>query len=129
MPELKCAQSDAYFVLRDGALGIFLAAHTFPRSRETRAPEVADLKRHRAELDPKFHFLADAPERDPEGNPFVIRFSRKTREHFLAALREGEPTGWTAQFIDGKWEVRQTADRPKAPAGKARLAGAKRPKR
>jgi DNA topoisomerase-1 len=130
MPELKCRESDAYFVLRDGALGVFLAAHTFPRSRETRSPEVTDLKRHRAELDPKFHYLADAPERDPEGNPFEIRFSRKTREQFLASIRDGEPTGWSAHFIDGKWGLRQATDRPKQPAGKkARQAGAKHPKR
>ncbi len=105
MPELKCAHSDAHFVLRDGAVGLFLAAHDFPRSRETRPPQVADLKRHRAELDPKFHYLADAPERDGDGNPAIIRFSRKTREHFLSTLKDGEWTGWSAHFADGKWVV------------------------
>ncbi|TMP65355.1 DNA topoisomerase I subunit omega, partial [Pseudoalteromonas ruthenica] len=44
LPELECEKSEAYFVLRDGASGIFLAAHTFPKSRETRAPKVAELK-------------------------------------------------------------------------------------
>jgi DNA topoisomerase-1 len=103
MPELRCSKSDAYFVLRDGAVGIFLAAHSFPRSRETRAPQVSDLKRHRGELDPKFLYLADAPEFDDQGNPAVIRFSRKTREHFLSSLRDGQPTEWTAHFVDAKW--------------------------
>jgi DNA topoisomerase-1 len=103
MPELKCSKSDAYFVLRDGALGLFLAAHTFPRSRETRAPQVADLQRHRGELDPKFHYLADARATDPDGNPTVIRFSRKTREHFLSSMKGEEWSSWNAYWTDGKW--------------------------
>ncbi|MGL4446806.1 MAG: type I DNA topoisomerase, partial [Shewanella sp.] len=43
LPELKCSKSEAHFVLRDGAAGIFLAASTFPKSRETRAPLVEEL--------------------------------------------------------------------------------------
>jgi DNA topoisomerase-1 len=108
MPELRCAKSDAYFVLRDGALGVFLAANTFPKSRETKAATVTDLKRHRAELDPKFHYLADAAETDPKGNPTVIRFSRKTREHFLASM-EGETwSPWSAYWVDGKWVAKES---------------------
>ncbi len=45
LPELPCEKSDAYFVLRDGAAGVFLAANTFPKSRETRAPLVEELYR------------------------------------------------------------------------------------
>jgi len=110
MPELRCSKSDAYFVLRDGAAGIFLSANTFPRSREARAPEVADLKRHRQELDPKFHYLADAPERDDQGTAAIIRFNRKTREHYLTTLRDGEPTGWTAHFVEGRWVTQQNGE-------------------
>ncbi len=123
MPELKCEKSDAYFVLRDGALGLFLAAHTFPRSRETKSPQVVDLQRHRAELDPKFHFIADAPAHDDAGHPTVVRFSRKTREHYLGSQsKEGEWTGWSAGFIDGKWVPKQSEEAPAkpAPAKKAR---------
>ncbi|HVR86277.1 MAG TPA: type I DNA topoisomerase [Planctomycetota bacterium] len=108
MPELRCANSDAYFVLRDGALGLFLAANTFPRSRETRAVQVADLKRHRQELDPKFHYLADAPESDPQGNPAVVRFSRKTREHFLSSMDGEGWTRWSAYWTDGQWVARES---------------------
>ena len=124
MPELRCATSDAYFVLRDGALGLFLAAHTFPKSRETKAPLVSDLKRHRAELDPKFHYLADAPEKDPKGNPAVIRFSRKTREHFLSSLEKDGWSSWSAHWVDGKWIPRESAPeedvKPKGPRSKPR---------
>lgn len=118
MPELKCEKSDAYFVLRDGALGLFLAAHTFPKSRETKSPLVADLVRHRAELDPKFHYIADAPAEDDAGRPSVVRFSRKTREHYLGSQgKDGMWTGWSAWWIDGKWvpKVAEEAAPAKAP--------------
>jgi DNA topoisomerase-1 len=104
MPELECEKSDAYFVLRDGAAGIFLAAHTFPKSRETKSPLVEDLARHRDELDPKFYYLADAPKTDPEGYKAIIRFKRKEREQYLASENDKKPTGWTAFYRDGKWE-------------------------
>ena len=107
MPELPCSQSDATFVLRDGAAGIFLAANTFPRSRETRSPQVADLKRHREELDPKFLYLADAPEFDNKGNPVIIRFSRKERVHYLSSQEEGQWTKWNGQYVDGKWVIKE----------------------
>ncbi len=66
LPELPCEKSDAYFVLRDGAAGVFLAANTFPKSRETRAPLVEELYRFRDRLPEKLRHLADAPQQDPE---------------------------------------------------------------
>jgi DNA topoisomerase-1 len=122
MPELKCANSDDFFVLRDGAAGIFLSASTFPRSREARAPEVADLKRHRAELDPKFHYLADAPEKDDKGNATLVRFDRKVREHYLTSMNKGEATGWSARLVDGTWRI----SLPEARPGKAGKKGKKK---
>ena len=103
LPELKCSQSDAYFVLRDGAAGIFLAASTFPKSRETRAPLVAELARYRELLWPKYQYLADAPATDAEGNPALVKFSRKTKEQYVASEVNGKATGWIAKFVDGKW--------------------------
>ncbi len=104
MPELKCSQSDAYFVLRDGAAGVFLAAHNFPKSRETRSPRVQDLARHRDELDEKFLYLADAPQTDPEGNPAIIRFKRKEREQILGSEKGGKATKWIAHFENDEWK-------------------------
>ena len=46
LPELPCEKSDAYFVLRDGAAGVFGGQH-LPKSRETRAPLVEELARFR----------------------------------------------------------------------------------
>jgi DNA topoisomerase-1 len=108
LPELECEKSDAHFVLRDGAAGIFLAAHTFPRSRETRAPKVAELQRFRDRISEKFYYLADAPVEDNEGNLSVVRYSRKTKEQYVMTeiVIEGskpKATGWTAKYIDGKW--------------------------
>src|SRR5699024_8813728 len=61
LPELRCAKSDAYFVLRDGAAGLFLAANTFPKSRETRAPYIEELVRFKDRLPEKLHYLTEAP--------------------------------------------------------------------
>ncbi len=103
LPELKCSKSDAHFVLRDGASGIFLAASTFPRSRETRAPLVSELVEYRELLWPKYQFLADAPVKDDEGNPTLVKFSRKTKEQYVASEVDGKATGWVAHYRDGKW--------------------------
>lgn len=107
LPELKCSQSDAHFVLRDGAAGLFLAASTFPKSRETRAPLVAELQRFADRLAPKHRYLAEAPAQDPEGNPAVVRFSRKTKEQYVMTEVNGKATGWSAHYQDGEWVASQ----------------------
>ena len=105
MPELKCEKVDDVYILRDGASGLFLAASLFPKNRETRAPLVKELLPHKKEIDPKYHFLMDAPVADPDGNPTVVRYSRKTKEQYVQSELEGKPTGWRA-FHDGKaWSV------------------------
>ena len=103
MRELKCEQSSGYFILRDSMAGIFLASSEFPRSRETRRPQVEDLLRHKEELDPKYQFLLTAPKKDPDGNPAVIRFSRKTKAHFVTSEVNGKPTDWSLFYQKGKW--------------------------
>lgn len=105
MPELKCEKVDDTYVLRDGASGLFLAASQFPKNRETRAPLVLELIPHKDEIDPKYHFLIDAPAKDPEGRAAVIRYSRKTKEQYVQTEVDGKPTGWKAFFDGGKWKV------------------------
>ncbi|WP_022962362.1 type I DNA topoisomerase [Halopseudomonas pelagia] len=114
MPELKCEKVDDVYVLRDGASGMFLAASQFPKNRETRAPLVKELLPHREEIDPKYHFLLDAPVKDPDGLPTVIRYSRKTKEQYVQSEVEGKPSGWRA-FYDGKRWIEDDG-RPKAKA-------------
>ena len=109
LPELPCEKSDAHFVLRDGASGIFLAAHNFPKSRETRAPKVEELARFRDRLSPKFFYLADAPKADPAGNPSIVRYSRKTKQQYVMSEdAKGKATGWSAWYENGKWQPKDT---------------------
>ena len=42
-------------------------------------------------------------QQDPEGNKTLVRFSRKTKQQYVASEKEGKATGWSAFFIDGKW--------------------------
>ncbi len=106
LPELLCKTKGSHFVLRDGASGIFLAAHNFPKVRETRAPLVSELKRFRDRISPKFYYLADAPERDPDGNPTEVRFSRKTKQQYLISCKDEKPTGYMCFYNEEKkcWE-------------------------
>jgi len=105
MPELHCQNCDDTYVLRDGAAGLFLAASKFPKNRETRAPLVIELLSHKAEIDPKYHYLLEGPTKDSKGNKAIIRFSRKTRQQYLQTEVDGKPTGWRAFYSDGKWKI------------------------
>ncbi len=103
MPELACVKVDDHYILRDGASGMFLAASQFPRNRETRAPLVQELIPHKSEIDPKYHFLLEAPLADPDGEPSVIRYSRKTKEQYVMSEVDGKASGWRAFYQAGKW--------------------------
>ncbi len=115
-PELPCENSDAYFVLRDGASGLFMAASNFPKSRETRAPLVKELVQYKERITDKFKYLTTAPVADPDGRPTVVRFSRKSKENYVRSEIDGKPSGWTGLYIDGKWEITDKRKKPKAKA-------------
>ncbi len=117
MPELACQKVEDYYVLRDGAAGLFLAAKGFPKNRETRAPLLLEILPHRAEIDDKYDYLFDAPVADSNGLPAVIRFSRKTQEHYVQTEADGKPTGWAAYYRDGRWQVQEKKAAPKKKAG------------
>ncbi len=118
MPELKCEKVDDYYLLRDGASGVFLAASQFPKHRETRSPLVEELLPHKDEIDPKHHYLLEAPVEDPDGNKAIIRFSRKNKEQYVMSEKDGKPTGWQAHFQNGKWIERDKKTGNKTAAGK-----------
>ena len=109
MPELSCETVEDTYVLRDGAAGLFLAASKFPKNRETRAPLVAELIPHRDEIDPKYHYLLEAPVKDSEGNPAIVRYSRKTKEQYVMTEVAKKATGWRAYYLDGVWKVQDKA--------------------
>lgn len=126
MPHLRCEKVDDYYLLRDGAAGLFLAASQFPRNRETRAPLIEEILTVKEQLDPKLKYIADAPVADDKGNKTVLRFRRKTKEQYVMTEKDGKATGWTAEYRDGKWEQatkakvpRKAAAKKKAPAKKA----------
>jgi DNA topoisomerase-1 len=127
LPELKCEKVDDFYLLRDGAAGLFLAASQFPKNRETRAPLVMELIPHRAEIAEKYRYILDAPERDPQGRPAVIRYSRKSQEHYVQSEVDGKPTGWRASYRDGAWKAELAASAEERPAKAAKPAAAKKP--
>jgi DNA topoisomerase-1 len=104
MPELTCQKVEDHYVLRDGAAGLFLAASQFPKNRETRAPLLVEILPHKQQLDQKYLFLLSGPASDPEGNDSIVRFSRKTKEHYLMTEVDNKATGWRAHYIDGHWQ-------------------------
>lgn len=112
MPELACEKVDDHYILRDGASGLFLAASQFPKNRETRAPLVKELLPHKSEIDSKYNYLMRAPTADNDGNPTVVRYSRKSKEIYVQSELEGKPTGWKAFYQGGAWKV--TAPEAKA---------------
>ncbi|MDG1905826.1 MAG: type I DNA topoisomerase [Arenicella sp.] len=118
MPELKCLKVDDYYILRDGASGLFLAASAFPKNRETRAPLVAEILPHKDEIDPKYTFLFSAPVADDDGLPTVIRYSRKTAEIYVQSEEEGKATGWKSFYEGGKWVSQGTKSSAKKKATK-----------
>lgn len=121
MPELRCDKVDDFFLLRDGAAGLFLAASKFPKNRETRAPLVNELVPHRAEIDPKYRYILDAPAQDPEGRPAVVRFSRKSQEHYVQSEIDGKASGWRAFYADGSWHE-EKSEAAAGAAAKAKVA-------
>ncbi|MBJ22224.1 MAG: DNA topoisomerase I subunit omega [Deltaproteobacteria bacterium] len=123
MEHLKCEKCDDFYLLRDGAAGIFLAASQFPKHRETRAPTVEEIVSVKDQLDPKYRFLATAPLVDHEGRPSLVRFARKTKEQYVTSQQDGKTTGWRAHYEGGKW-VEEIP--PAKPAKRAAKAGARK---
>ncbi len=118
MPELQCQKVDDTYVLRDGAAGIFLAASQFPKNRETRAPYLDEILPHQNEIDPKYQFLFRAPAKDPEGRRSLVKFARKTKEHYVMTENDkGKPSGWRADYVNGEWVESEKTSKKKAASG------------
>jgi DNA topoisomerase-1 len=45
------------------------------------------------------------PEKDKDGNASVVRFSRKSQEHYLLTEVDKKPTGWKSVYRNEKWVV------------------------
>lgn len=103
MPDLKCRKVEDHYVLRDGATGLFLAASGFPRNRETRAPLLHEIRGVKDQLPEKYDFLFSGPDKDPDGNPTLIRYSRKTAEMYLGSEVDGKAGKWKQFYRNGRW--------------------------
>ncbi len=114
MPELRCVKVDDHYILRDGASGIFLAASQYPKNRETRAPELRELLPHKDQIDPKYEYLFQGPLADPDGNPAIVRYSRKNKEQYLMSEVDGKASKWRAFYRNGKWQEEQASARGKS---------------
>ena len=105
MPDLKSQKHDDHYILREGAAGLFLAASKFPKIRETRPPKLAELRPIKDQMEDKFHYLFDAPDQDPDGNPTILRWSRKQSEQYVGSesLKTGKATRWGLYWRNGEW--------------------------
>ena len=112
IPDLKCIKCEDHYLLRDSMKGLFLAASQYPKNRETRAPKVSEINKLHNEIveacrflpnKEKHMYLLEAPEKDVDGNPYIIRYNRTDDVHYLASEKDGKKTKWTATYSDGKW--------------------------
>ena len=112
LPELKCLKCEDHYLLRDSMKGLFLAASQYPKNRETRAPKVDEIKDLKEQFMTACRFLPDkdkhlyllsAPEKDRDGNPYVVRYNRTEDTHYVASEKDGKKTKWTALFSNGEW--------------------------
>ena len=112
LPDLKCIKCEDYYLLRDSMKGLFLAASQYPKNRETRAPKVHEIKDLKEQFTNACRFLPDkdkhiyllsAPEKDRDGNPYVIRYNRTDDIHYVASEKDGKKTKWTATYSNGEW--------------------------
>ena len=103
MPELKSVKHEDHFILREGAAGMFLAASKFPKVRETRAPKLAELRAIKDKMEDKFQYLFEGPDEDPEGNPTILRWSRKKKEQYIGSEKNGKASRWGVYWRNGEW--------------------------
>lgn len=107
MPELRSSKHDDHYILREGAAGLFLAASKFPKIRETRPPKIAELRPIKNQLEAKFQYLFDAPDTDPDGNPTILRWSRKNAEQYIGSenINTGKATKFALVWRNNNWIV------------------------
>ena len=103
MPQLRSQRHDDHYILREGAAGLFLAASKFPKVRETRPPKLAELRAIQDQLESKFHYLLTAPDKDPDGNPTILRWSRKNAEQYVGSEKDGKATKFALVYRHNQW--------------------------
>ena len=51
----------------------------------------------------KFQYLFSAPDTDNEGNPTILRWSRKNAEQYIGSEKDGKATKFALVYRKGKW--------------------------
>lgn len=106
LKDVRSKKYDDYFVLREGGAGLFLAASKYPKVREARAPLVSEIRTVKDQLSAKYQYLLDAPDNDPEGNPYVLKFDRKTQAQYVGSECDGKPTKFSLQWTGTRWTMK-----------------------
>ena len=112
--EIPCTKFEDFYLLRDSMKGLFLAASKYPKNRETRAPSSKEfllavskdalIEACKYLEDPMKHlYLLEAPKKDSEGHPYIIRYNKVEDTHYLASEKDGKKTGNTATHNSDKW--------------------------
>ncbi|MCH9664684.1 MAG: type I DNA topoisomerase [Gammaproteobacteria bacterium] len=117
IPCLKYPGSN--YVIRESALGLFMAAPGFPKQRETRSPFVRELLPYKKLLDKKFHFLMTAPQED-DGILFQVRYSRKNQENYVATFNDKNKPIRQAFYKGKQWELEEAKKTRPATKAKAK---------
>ena len=107
MPELRCNKVDDYYLLREGAAGLFLAASQYPKHREARSPLIKELVLHKHELEPRLQYLCDAPLFDDKGNDTIVCFAKKTSDYYISSVSGDKRTKFKLVFdpINKQWQM------------------------
>mgnify|MGYP001456829223 CR=1 FL=1 len=112
IPDLACLKCEDHYLLRDSMKGLFLAASKYPKNRETRAPKVSEINNLSSEISEacrflpkidKHSYLMSAPEKDRDGNPYVIRYNKTDDVHYLASEKDGKKIKWKVVYDNGEW--------------------------
>lgn len=103
LPLLPCKAKGAHFVLREGNSGIFLAAHNYPRVKETRQVKVTELVRFKDKLPEHLLYLTLAPEVDHLGTEMTVRWSRKAEQMYVSTYEQKTKTGTSYTYLNGTW--------------------------
>lgn len=61
-------------------------------------------------ISPKFYYLADAPETDPDGNETEVRFSRKMKKQYIVSVKDEKQTSFVAFYNEEthEWEAQNS---------------------
>ena len=73
------------------------------KARETRPPKLAELREIKDKMEDKFQYLFAGPDEDPEGNPTILRWSRKKKEQYIGSEKNGKATRWGVYWRKGEW--------------------------